>query len=200
MKAAWRRPKAHARSDIIALMPRTQFQRALLLAPLAVVGLLASGCPRNEPALPIIAEGDAPAELLSSVNVADPRSTVQLLEGFHGLEQRSWRWTERRFAVVLQPPAPVASHRTALELRFTVPGVVIDTLGPLTLTASIDGVTIGVETYREASEGLLFSKDVPDGLLGEEPVQVRFELDKAVPPNDRDGRELGVIVSAIALQ
>ena len=103
---------------------------------LAVAAVLLCACPRNEPALPIIEEGDGPIELLSSVNVADPRASSQLLWGFHELEQRAWRWTERRFAAVLQPPPPVEGHRTALTVTLSVPGVVIERLGPITATAS----------------------------------------------------------------
>lgn len=162
--------------------------------------LLACACPRNEPALPVIEEEGGPAELLSSVNVADPRATSQLLVGFHALEQRAWRWTEKRFSVMLQPPAPVEGHATALTVRFTVPGVVIDSLGPVTLSTSVDGQPIGSQTFSEADEGLVFSADVPADLLGDDPVEVVVELDKAIPPNERDGRELGVIVSSIALE
>lgn len=172
--------------------------RGELLLAAAIV--LATGCPRNEPALPIIEEEEGPTELLSSVNVADPRAAGQLLSGFHSLEQRAWRWTEKRFTVVLQPPAAVAGHQTALTVRFTAPAVVIDQLGPVTLTASVDGETIGAQTFDKADEGLTFSLPVPEELLGSEPVEVVIEVDKAIPPSDLDGRELSVIVSSIGLE
>lgn len=171
--------------------------RRLVFALLAVAAL--GGCVRNEPALPIEPEVEE-AELLTVVNVADARANSQLISGFHDLEQLAWRWTHKRFSVLLQPPEPVAGHQTALEVRLSVPGIVIERLGPVVLAASIGGEPVGSQTFSEAGQDLEFRQVVPEGLLGDQPVQVDFELDKAIEPTANDGRELGIIVSAIQLQ
>lgn len=157
------------------------------------------GCVRNEPALPIEPEVEE-ADLLTVVNVADPRADAQLISGFHDLEQLAWRWTHKRFSVLLQPPEPAEGHPTALEVRLSVPDIVIEQLGPVSLSAAIGGEPVGSQTFNEAGQDLEFRQVVPEGLLADQPVQVDFELDKAIEPTANDGRELGVIVSAIQLQ
>lgn len=161
--------------------------------------VLACACVQNEPGIPIEEEdGAQAAALLSSVNVADPAAEPQLLRGFHGLEQQAWRWTERKFAVMLQPPPP--GQPVILNLSFTLPGVVTEAVGAVTLTARVNGREVGSETFPEPGESRQFEAEVPEGLLTGEPAEVEFELDKAMPPGERDPRELGIIVFSISFQ
>jgi hypothetical protein len=172
--------------------------RALLPA-CALLAVVFAGCPRNEPGVPV-EEGDSgrPAQLLSNVNVADPQAEPQLLRGFHGLEQQAWRWTERKFSVMLQPPPP--GQPVVLNLNFTLPGVVADTVGPIAITARVNGQDIGTHSFAKPGENQQFEVPVPDGLLTAQPAEVEFELDKAMPPGERDPRELGIVVFSIAFQ
>ena len=171
---------------------------ALSLA-LGLAAVIFSGCPRNEPGVPVEETGAAPAAtLLSSVNVADPQAEPQLLRGFHGLEQRAWRWTERKFAVMLQPPPP--GQPVVLNLTFTLPAVVTEAVGGVKLTARVNGQEIGSQAYAKAGENQQFEAAVPEGMLTAQPAEVEFELDKAMPPSERDARELALVVSSIAFQ
>ncbi len=166
---------------------------------LSLALVLASACVQNEPGIPIEEEpGEQPAALLSSVNVADPQAEPQLLRGFHGLEQRAWRWTERKFGVMLQPPPP--GQPVILNLSFTLPDVVTEAIGGVNLTARVNGQPIGSQAFTEPGEGHQFEATVPDDLLSGQPAEVEFELDKAMPPSERDPRELGIIVSSISFQ
>jgi hypothetical protein len=45
-----------------------------------------------------------------------------------------------------------------------------------------------------------YSRDVPPELLTGDAVTVEFTLDKALPPNPSDQRELGVIVQMVGLE
>lgn len=167
--------------------------------PFVLALLLACACVQNEPGIPIEEEGGAePLTLLSSVNAADPEAEPQLLRGFHGLEQNAWRWTERKFAVMLQPPPP--GQPVVLNLSFTLPGVVTEAVGGVRITARVNGQEIGSESFAEPGESRQFEAMVPEGLLGSEPAEVEFELDKAMPPGDRDPRELGIIVFSVSFQ
>ena len=167
--------------------------------PLCLALFALTACVENEPGIPIEEEeGSQPAQLLSSVNAADPQAEPQLLRGFHGLEQNAWRWTERKFGVMLQPPPP--GQPVILNLGFTLPGVVTDSVGSVTLTARVNGREVGSQTYSEPGEGQHFEAEVPPELLGAEPVEVEFELDKAMPPDGRDPRELGIIVFSVSFQ
>jgi len=177
-------------------MARTAAAGALLAL------ILATGCPRNEPELatPLEEEeGSGEAQLLSTVNAADPAAEEQLLEGFHTVEQRAWRWVEKRFSLLLQPPPPAPGQLASLDLRFTIPEVIEQRVGPVTLSATVNGVALGAETFEAAGEHL-YTREVPEGALTEAPARVEFEVDKAMPPSDQDSRELAIVVQSIALR
>lgn len=176
-------------------------------APLLACGLalLLAGCPSNEPEL-ATPQGEAaqsealPDGLLSSVHMGDPRATPQLLDGFYGLEQGVWRWTARKFTVAVQAPAGGAGQETQLEFKFTLPEAVISQLKSVTLTARVNGVEVGSETYQEQGE-YVFAKPVPPNqLAGGEAVKVEFEMDRALPPGEADKRELGLVAVSVALK
>ena len=89
----------------------------------------------------------------------------------------SWRWTERRFSVEVAPEVRV------LTLAVTVPEILTT---PLTVTSAG-----GIHTLpRPGDYGLEFA--VPAGAR-----EIAFELDRALPPDDRDNRERGLIVREV---
>lgn len=141
-----------------------------------------------------------PALPLSVAHVADPRIVDQLVEGFHHLEGNAWRWTEQRFAVRLEPPPPVPFHSPTLELVFSVPETTITALGSVAISASLEGVALGSMTISEPRENIVFSSNVPSRLIGTKPLLAELSLDKAVPPSEQDGRELGIVAISIALR
>ena len=76
-----------------------------------------------------------------SVHAADPKSSIQLIKGFHGVEQNSWRWTMGRFAVTLKPPTGPPSKARPLVLKFSIPDAVLQKTKTMTLTASVQNTT-----------------------------------------------------------
>lgn len=107
----------------------------------------------------------------------------QLVDGWHALENEAWRWTARRFSVLVAPGGQ------RLSLKITAAG----NLGlPLELTARVGGETIATHTISRAGEGEC-AQMVPAG----EEVLVEFELDRALMGDETDGRERGVIVRAV---
>lgn len=169
---------------------------ALLLAALSLLG-----CAGTEPLAPVSEPTEEDAALfLSTVHVADPRAYPQMVEGFHDLEAESWRWTGRRFAVLLEPPPPVPMHEPSLEFRFSVPAPIIAAVGAITLTATLNGIELGSETFSTATNDVLFTRKVPARLMDDKPVRVEFQLDKVLGPTAQDERELGVIAFSIGLQ
>ncbi|MGH9628286.1 MAG: hypothetical protein ACRD7E_08105 [Bryobacteraceae bacterium] len=171
------------------------------LKPLAALlaGLLLTGaCRRTEP-IETLETDESPPQLLSMVHVADPRSAVQLLKGFHEIEQNSWRWTMGEFAVVLKRPGGAAEDGASLQMKISVPDVLIDRLGPVTLSAEVNGAALEPESYKTAGE-FTYTRSLPASMLTEEAVPVRFVLDKHLPPSPADHRELGIIVSVIGLE
>jgi hypothetical protein len=135
---------------------------------------------------------------LSVVNVADPRGAVQLIRGFHNVENDSWRWAMRNFTVSLRPPAGAATNGATLQLKFTLPDAIFSQLGAMTIHARVAGTDLAPETYSKAGEAI-YSRDLPAAALQGDAVTIEFFTDKALPPGPTDERELSIIVSSIGL-
>lgn len=162
--------------------------------------LAAWACPANAPDLTPIQEtfdGAAPT-LLSSVNVADPRAADQMIDGFYGLENGSWRWAARRFVVALQP-SENRVEPSFLEMRFTIPELIARRFSGAKILVKVNGNELEPESFEGQGE-FFYSKEVPASVLSEEPARVEFELENAIPAGEIDQRELGVIVTSIALK
>jgi hypothetical protein len=87
-----------------------------------------------------------------------------------------------------------------LELRFALPDLIVETLGPITVTARIDGVEVGSQRYEQPGADLVFNAGVADGLLSNEKTIIDFELDKSLLANEEPQRELGLVFLSAALQ
>ena len=178
--------------------------RVLMPAVVCLVVLLLSNCPSNEPELFTAPDGASeavvePGDFLSTLHLADPRGTPQLLKGFHALEQGAWRWTEKVFAVALKPPAASPGEEVNVQLTFSIAEASISRLGPLTLTATLNGSPAGSEIYDQAGD-YTFTKPVPAEVLASETIEAVFELNKVLPPTGSDLRELGVIAVSVVLK
>lgn len=164
---------------------------------IAFVALSPSACKRRERAK--VETIEEPFALKSAVLTSDPRSAVQLVKGFYDVEFNAWRWTAGKFAVNLRPPRGSAESGAKLVLRFSAPEAVLSRLNTIKLSAKVGAVEVGSETYSKPGEAV-FRKDVPGAALAGDSVVVSFELDRALPAGSVDQRELGVIVSSIALE
>jgi len=159
--------------------------------------LAAAGCSRPSETSDA-ARQDQPFEGVSSaIRVADPQAAPQLLKGWHLVEEDRWRWTERKFSLALKIPA--TGKPATLELKFSLPEAVLSRLGPVTLAATINGVPLPKETYTQSGDQT-YTRAVAGEALTGAIARLDFELDKALPPNDVDKRELGLVVSTVALR
>src|SRR5258708_29753569 len=134
----------------------------------------------------------------SSINISDPASSTQLLSGFYGVED-TWRWTKKDFSVALGRPGTAAEKGAKINLVFAIPDMVIQKLKSITLYAAVNEVKLPSETYTKPGD-YTYSRDLPPASFTAEKVKVDFHLDKALPPSTTDGRELGIIVSAIGFE
>ncbi len=115
----------------------------------------------------------------------DPWLGVDLDEGWHPMENASWRWTERTFGVRLNRGtlnAPI------LRFVFTL------CAAPRRLRATVNGVPLAECDYQSPGQHT-YRQPVPASALTHGPVLVQFELDKALSQNGSDIRELGVQVA-----
>ncbi len=172
-------------------------RRLIVVLALFALVIAAPGCKRKKKARAAVPADDG--KLASVLQVADPRAAVQLVRGFHAIENEAWRWTEGKFAVSLRIPDGAAQKTTVVELKFVLPQVILDKLKSVTLTATAGGVALPSESYVKAGD-YTFRREIPPGVLKGEALIVEFALDKAFPPTPQDERELGLIVSSIGLQ
>jgi hypothetical protein len=141
----------------------------------------------------------AKKKLVSFVNMSDVSAASQLVAGFYELEANSWRWTAGKFAVTLQPPAGSDKTGARLKLSLFVPDVQVQKLGAITIQANLNDHPLAPETFDKPGT-YEYLRDVPADSLRSNLVPVVFRLDKFAAPSTADGRELGVVVSAVGLQ
>jgi hypothetical protein len=155
----------------------------------AALLLLLAGCHRV----------NAPA---SVIRMADPAVSNQLISGFYGVEgsgaDNAWRWTGADFSLALAPP-PQAQNGAHLLLRLYFPETQIQKLGPMTLTAFVDGKPLAPETYDKGGS-YDFVREIPACLLDTNVLPIAFSFDPYSPKSDADGRDLGAVVLMAALE
>jgi hypothetical protein len=167
---------------------------AILVLSLALAPV---GCKRHRRVtIRTVEEGPA---LVSVVATADPHVAAQLLSGFYGVEQNSWRWTAGRFSVLLRPPRTAAANGAVLQLKFAIPDVALAKMKAVSLSAYVNGTALAPESYTQAGQ-FIYSRDVPANLLAGDVARVDFSLDKTIAPTAADRRELGVVVSLVGFQ
>lgn len=134
--------------------------------------------------------------------MGDPATADQLLSGFYAVEgnggENAWRWSGPDFSVALAPP-PTPQNGARLLLRVYFPETQIQKLGPMTLTASIDGEPLAPETYSQGGS-YDFVRDVPACFLETNVLPISFSFDRYLPKSETEGRDLGAVVLMAALE
>jgi len=156
--------------------------------PTALPLLLLAGCHRVQ----------APASL---IRMGDPAIANQLLSGLYDVEgqgENEWRWSGSEFSVALGTPA-APQDGARLRVRLYFPETQVQKLGPITLTAFVDGEPLAPETYA-AGGSYDFVRDVPACFLHTSELPVRFSFDPYEAKSSADGRDLGAVVSMVELE
>lgn len=117
---------------------------------------------------------------------------VELLDGWHEPERTGWRWTQREFSVRIQ--TGWISRPRVMTMRLYLHNECIRKFGPLTLSASLNGRDLPPAVYDTAGMQTLVRRLVADP--GRE-LLLRFRLNTALPPDELDYRERGVVVASI---
>jgi hypothetical protein len=163
-------------------MPAVKCRAALAV----LAGLLTAGCQKGR------------VQPVSALPMDNPESARQLLGGFYGIES-TWRWTARDFSVVLSPPPGSERNGARLVVRVFIPPAHIEATGPVTLNAVVDGTALVPETFATGGPHT-YLRSVPGDALYTNLARVDFCLDKTAPPTKQDPRELGLVVTSIALE
>ncbi len=135
--------------------------------------------------------------VLSTFRMNDAGAAPQLLSGFYPIEASAWRWTGRKFSVLLRTPPGAAQTGGTLSLGFTFPDPSAQQLKNITLSASVNGMMLKSEEYTAAGPQT-FTADVPASMLAADSVKVDFALDKSIPPG-ADKRDLGIVATSVGL-
>ncbi len=178
-------------------------RRLALLAVLVFLDLAAcKHKPSSSAAGTDVKVADAPAAQnlveLSVVKMSDPAAEPQLVHGFYSVESGSWRWTGSKFAVKLRPPDGSAQTGATLQFQFSLPDVIVNKVGPVTLSASVNGTALSSQTYSKSGE-YLYSAAVPGAALSAGTATAEFATNKAMPPANGDKRELALVAVSVGL-
>ena len=122
-------------------------------------------------------------------------SEFLLLQGWHAVEEGGWRWTDRRFSVLLRPKNPAA--RT-LRMTVAILDIMLRNRPALTLSTKVNGVLLAPETFTQTGRHI-YTRALPEAARTRGEYLVEFELDGAIPPAGLEERELGLIVSSVGL-
>jgi hypothetical protein len=130
----------------------------------------------------------------TTLSLADPDTAPQLVSGFHTIEEGAWRWTKLKFAAdVARPEA--SKHGILVILHGSVAAPVIERYGSQTLECSAGGHGLEPEKLTKAGS-FIYAREL-EGV--DVPVfRIACSVDHAVPTTN-DDRELGLIISTIAL-
>lgn len=172
--------------------------RRVMVAVLAVgalTGLVA--CKKKKQDVQYVEEGGS--QLMSAINVSDPKAAIQLLRGFHDVENNAWRWTGPKFAVALRPPKELPAEGAKLFMEYAVPELFTQKVPETTLTIFVNGKAMVPEKISKAGSYKL-ERTVSTDLLKGDVVTIDFALDKFLAAGAVDQRELGLIVSAVGLR
>lgn len=172
-------------------------RRAAPIVLSIALALASTGCKNKK--VKVQATDEETPRMASAVSMGDPKADTQLVAGLYGVEAGAWRWTAKQFTVVLRPPSGSAQKGGKLELKLTVPPVVIEKLRTLSLSATANGSALPPETYTQPG-AYVYTRDVPASAFTGDSVRIDFHLDKAIPPSGSDLRELGIIVLSAGLE
>jgi SAM-dependent methyltransferase len=116
---------------------------------------------------------------------------LDLLEGWHHVEDSGWRWTERRFAA--RATSRVGMKHSSIEMRVFAPPLLLEKFGSVTLRARIDDAEVPPLVMTEAGIHV-FVRKIPRPA---EVTSVVFELDTVLGVGEGYSRELGIIVALL---
>jgi hypothetical protein len=116
----------------------------------------------------------------------DRLANLELLAGWHDSEETGWRWTAREFGVRVHSGA----GRRVLTMKLYVAEESVRRLSRITLHAAANGVALAPAVFDAVGmESYVRELQSESGEL-----ELRFRLDKALPPEESDDRERGIIV------
>ena len=156
----------------------------LILLPLLLVS---GGCKRRHR-----------GGVASTIFAGDPVFAGHFTAGFYDIEAHAWRWTNKEFAVTLNPPLHSAERGARLVMHVVVPEAVIQHSQFVELSCSVQGLKLDPQVFAKAGS-YTYARDVPANELQGREVRIDFAVDHTLPPTPPDIRQLGIIVNEVGL-
>ena len=116
---------------------------------------------------------------------------LELLDGWHHVEDSGWRWTQRQFWA--RATSRVGVKHSSIAMRVFAPPALIEKFGSISLRARIDDIDVQPLVMREPGIHL-FQRKIP---RPSEVTSVVFRLDNVLGSEEGYSRELGIIVASI---
>jgi len=125
----------------------------------------------------------------------DRLANVELVEGWYDSEGSGWRWTRQEFALNARVRKRSAKHTLAMEVF--VPAALLARFPAITLSIHANGVELPASVLEKPGTHNLVRQF--DG-AGSEQTRFEFRLSHALPGDDTDLRERGIIVAAVTVE
>lgn len=123
---------------------------------------------------------------LAESRTGKTKPIVRLLDGWHKVENRAWRWTGREFGAVIENMAGA----TRLDFRFQITEALLNSGDTLHVEAWVNGTQLATQTFQTPGKQV-YSQRIPPAPSR---CEIRIRLSHTFPePPDAD-RDLGVIV------
>jgi hypothetical protein len=161
--------------------------RSIFLTLMLLTALLVSGSCKHRR-----------GEIASTAFAGDPAFAGHFTSGFYDIEANAWRWTNKEFAVTLNPPLHAEERGAQLVMKMAVPDPVVQHSQSVELSCSVGGLKLDPQVFSKAG-AYTYVRDVPADKLKGRSVRIDFALDHSMPATPPDIRELGIVVSQVGL-
>jgi hypothetical protein len=125
----------------------------------------------------------------------DRLAKVNLLHGWHDSEGSGWRWTGREFALAV--PAGKASATRSISMAIFVPAGLLARFPTITVSIEANGVVLPSAVFEKPGTHHLI-REFQSAPTGE--TRFEFRISHALPGDDSDARERGIIVASIKVE
>lgn len=147
----------------------------------AVRNVLHLGCEAGSN--PVDADADERVFLFLRSRIRFPDMHVRIMEGWHRLEEESWRWTKKEFSFEVLLPDSIRTSEFALAV------VLPEFLGPVAVSCEANGALAGRQTLEPGEHEFRGVFPPAPG-----PYELRFRVQHGFTPAPPDRRDLGLIV------
>ena len=128
--------------------------------------------------------------VVHSIYASQATHPARLLRGFYEANE-AWRYTDRVFAVSLDPTR--MERPVYLELDFAIPSDLMREHPTVSLTARVNGIEIGRQVYFHEGR-YTFQRYVPLNALKQRPAVVEFEADQGYTSSEKNRLQSLIVV------